>query len=257
MYVYRLVLSIASFSFLVACNQPQNDSFVSHISDKNVRSILKNAIETAGGWESYNAIDSIVYVKRSVLYEEDGTVESDVTQTHRYQLSPNIIGEITWEDSLGAHLIHYDGSQSYKSIDGRNVPNSTEQAQSSFMSAYYVLFIPFKLLDDGVQLSYLGQENLESGELCDVIKATYSPSEHENHSTADEWYYYFEKDTGRYMASMVYHAPTYAYITNDSTTQESNFVFNTYRKSYRVDQDRNIQFLRGEFWYSDYTLIEN
>ena len=251
---YPLILITFCTSVIFSCTTKQAH-YAAHIQDPQVRTVLERAIGVSGGWENYQSIDSIIYKKKTILYHQDGTIESELAQEHKYQLSPAISGDIYWADSIGSHHIRYDGKSSYKSLNGQVLNGQGESAKSAFMSAYYVLFIPFKLMDEGVVLAYEGVETVINGETCDVIKATYAPDEHQNHSTADVWYYYFDTETGRYVSSMVYHAPTYAYISNDQTTSEQAIIFNTYRKSYRTDAERNIEYLRGEFWYSDYRLV--
>jgi hypothetical protein len=144
-----------------------------------------------------------------------------------------------------------ENGQANKTVNG--VIETSEAAYQSFMSAYYVLLMPFKLLDPGTHLSYIGESVLNE-QTAQILKATYDPSTKENHSTADEWYFFFEPTTGRYIASAVYHAPTYALIENNEQENVSGIVFNTYRKSWRVDSLFNKEYLRGEFWYSDFQV---
>ncbi|MDX1478210.1 MAG: hypothetical protein R3301_10935 [Saprospiraceae bacterium] len=233
---------------------PETDAPFNNTHDDEVRIILQRAIASAGGWTAWSAIDSITYRKRSILYLADGAVESDQTQYHRYDLQPSLSGSITWSDSTGEVTIAYQDGNATRSIDGVAVTGGEESARQTFLSAYYVLFIPFKLLDPGTLLTYTGKDTLESGAIADVIKAEYDPGQHGNHSTSDVWWYYFEENTGRHLASLVYHPPTYALIENIRTTQTTPIRFNAYRESYRCDRTLNKQFLRGVFEYSDFRL---
>lgn len=222
--------------------------------DFEVNKILKRAFKKAGGWDQWAKLESISYKKRNILYHEDGSIESDVTQFHEYQLQPELQGTIFWKEGNNSHSIVYRKGKASKYTDGELISADDESAAKSFLSAHYVLFMPFKLGDEGTRLTYEGTAILDNGTEVDVIKATYSPDTYDNHSTNDEWYYYFDKATGSYLANMVYHAPTYAYIRNTKTDQSLPIVMNTYRESYRVDKDRHIEFLRGEFFYEDYQL---
>jgi hypothetical protein len=114
--------------------------------------------------------------------------------------------------------------------------------------------MPFKLLDPGTRIAHEGIDTLDNGRIVDVIKAIYDPGENENHSTQDVWWYYFDRENGSYLASMVYHEPTYAYIENNRITDEHEIRFNTYRESYRTDSLKNKQSLRGVFHYSDFKI---
>jgi hypothetical protein len=237
-----------------ACKVTPSQSVRTLNGDPQVIKILDRAFEKAGGWDRWTQLSTISYKKKSVLYKEDGSVESDITQFHEYNLQPELSGTIFWKDAKGSHSILYKDSKAQRFLNGALVAGQDEEAYKTFMSAYYVLFIPFKLSDDHTTLGYEGVDTLQTGEVVDVIKASYSPELHDNHSTDDTWYYYFEQSTGHYIGSMVYHAPTYAYIRNSAVNRELPLVMNTYRESYRVDADRNIQFLRGEFFYNDYQM---
>ncbi|MDX1406798.1 MAG: hypothetical protein R3330_01660, partial [Saprospiraceae bacterium] len=99
-----------------------------------------------------------------------------------------------------------------------------------------------------------GIDTLDSGRPVDVIKAEYDPGTQDNHSTSDVWWYFFDRDGGSHLASMVYHPPTYALIENTTMTDAHPIRFNVYRRSYRCDSTRVKQFLRGEFYYSDFRV---
>lgn len=226
------------------------------IADTTARSILLGAIEKAGGWQNYASLKAIKYVKRAVLYHEDGSVESDFIQRHDYVLHPSVSGRISWKEGDDRMAIVYGSAEAYSSVGGIIDSASTESAARAFLSNYYVLFMPFKLADEGVELSYTGKVTLDSGVQANVIKAQYAPAEHDNHSTSDVWWYYFDGGDDSYLASMVHHPPTYAWIDNNRTTGDSlPLRLNTYRKSYRCDSTGNRIFLRGEFWYSDFDLV--
>ena len=87
-----------------------------------------------------------------------------------------------------------------------------------------------------------------------MIEASYNSEQNDNHSTDDLWWYFFDARDGSYLASMVYHPPTYALIENTKYTDDLPIRFNTYRESYRVDSLRNKEYLRGVFYYSDFEI---
>ena len=222
------------------------------LENADVQRVLERAMDVAGGMQVYEDIDSIIYQKKSILYLEDGTVESSVEQVHKYKLLPSITGEITWNDSIGNHSIVYTDQSQYITLNQNRVQGSEQRAKSSFLSSYFVLLMPFKILDPGATLTYEGQRTLDSGVKVDVIKSTYDTEEYDNHSTNDEWYFYFAVDSGKFVANAVYHEPTYAYIENNETSSDHPIVVNLYRKSWRVDENLNKEYLRGEFWYDQF-----
>lgn len=259
--VTRTLVCCLILAFGASCSAPAPDRPDTEegmpfdaITDTLARNVMQKAIAAAGGWDQWLAIDSIRYVKRSVLYHADGSVESDVTQQHAYQLRPALSGEITWTDRDTAWGIHYDSGEAYRTANDRTVAGSERAAREAFMSAYYVLFVPFKLLDPGTELIHEGVDTLASGAAVDVIRASYDPATHDNHSTQDTWWYFFERESGKHLGSMVYHAPTYALIENTETTDDFPIRFNTYRESFRCDSLRSKEYLRGVFYYNNYHL---
>jgi len=252
--VKKLALLLIALYIAQSCKVqvPAGDTPI--FSDMEVQRVTQRAFDAAGGWDKWKALETISYKKRSVLYHADGSVESDVTQFHEYQLQPKLSGSIFWKDADGSHSIVYRDNGAEQFLNGKIVDGKNDAAKKSFLSAYYVLFMPFKIADEGVTVTYEGVQTLDKGESVDVIKTVYTPGQHDNHSTDDTWYYYFDQSTGNYLGSMVYHAPTYAYIRNTSVNRELPLAMNTYRESYRSDVDRNIEYLRGEFFYNDYLM---
>ena len=249
--IYILLCFITMVSCLSSCKKSSAVDYLAHISDNEVKSKLSAACASAGGLENYMSIDSITYDKRSVLYLPDGGVESEVRQHHAYKVNPVLSGVITWSDSIGDHSIVYNQSAPYKTLNGEKIPNSAKSAKESFMSSYYVLFLPFKLIDPGVNLSYEGATDID-GIKADILKVSSTPEAHANHSKDDEWRFFINQTDGSVLSNLVYHPPTYAYIENTEYTDEYPLRMNTYRQTWRTDKNRNKEYLRGEFWYSNY-----
>lgn len=242
-----------------SCNRAENPPEIAspyvNISDERVRKVLKRAIDRSGGIEKWRSIKTITYIKRSKLLHEDGSTESDITQHHNYTMQPEFGAEITLEKDGDNHLVRYTSSGISKQINGKeDTSASSAILEENVMSALYTLGMPFKLLDEGASLKYEGVVTLKEGKEADVIKATYSPDEHDNHSTADVWYYYFDVQSRDFLASMVYHPPTYAYVKNVDFHADLPVKLHRHRKSYRSDSLRNIEYLRAEFWYSDFEV---
>ncbi len=246
------------FFLLLACSgnkttEEQPDPYAK-IADLQTSQVIEKAIDKAGTLKTWEAIRTIEYTKRGVLLLENGDVESDVTQRHRYVMRPEFEAEISWVDGVDSIKIIHNASQTRKIVNGRDVTENERPLMESVMSSLYVLGMPFKLMDPGTNLTYVGRANLRTGDEVDVIKATYAPDKHKNHSTTDEWYYYFEKKSGDFKGCMVYHPPTYALIENLEFHEDLPVLFHKHRKSYRSDSLRNIKYLRAEFWYWDYSV---
>ncbi len=224
--------------------------YYADIKDDSVKKILKKAIDWAGGIEKWKKLDSIQYHKRSKLLLEKGLVENETYQLHNYSMQPSFSAEINWKKGNTAHLISHNFDKTLKYENGEIIAEG-EKTKKSVLSALYVLGMPFKLLDEGVNLSHEGKTQID-GIQVDVLKATYSPAKNNNHSTEDVWWYYFQENSGKFISCMVYHSPTYAYIENLAFDEVNGLKFHKHRKSYRTDSVRNKQFLRAEFWYNDY-----
>ncbi len=246
---------------MAACTQRQpeqstsvseNDPYA-HIKDEKVKSVLKNAIDRAGSIENWYRLKEISYQKHSVLYFSDESVESDVVQQHVYQMSPEFEADISWEKEGDKHLLQYTSLETKKFVNDTLQQVDEEALRQSVMSAIYVLGMPFKLLDQGVQLTYKGITDIE-GMTAHAIEARYSSEENENHSTNDLWWYYFGEEDFNFLGAMVYHAPTYALIRNLQFDESTAIKFHAHRKSYRTDSLRNKEYLRAQFWYTDYQI---
>ena len=224
------------------------------IKDEKVKEILENAITRAGGWENYRNIDSIIYKKRTVLYDINGEKESDVTQVHKYQLKPYLAMSISWEKTGEQHEIIYKENKAKKLINKKVVESDEEALKKTCMAAYYVLFMPFKLLDPGVGLSYKGAVTLPHSKNVHAIAASYDTGKNDNHSTDDQWEYYFDKKNYDFVANMVDHGDYFALIYNSEYIEAGGLRFNAYRPSYRVDNERQHLWQRGDFFYSDFTV---
>lgn len=224
-----------------------------HISDEKIKDIIKSAINVSGTIDVWRGLNEISYQKHSVLYLEDGSEESNVIQQHVYRMSPEFEADITWEKDGDQHYLQYTSRSVRKFVNDSLQPSNEEALRQSVMSAIYVLGMPFKLLDEGVKLNYMGLTDFESFS-AHAIEARYSSDENDNHSTDDLWWYYFDAENSDFLGAMVYHAPTYAMIRNLKFDESTPIKFHAHRKSYRTDSSRNKEYLRAQFWYDNYEV---
>ena len=99
------------------------------------------------------------------------------------------------------------------------------------------------MLDPGIELTYLGVDTLDNREPVDVVKAYYGSKED------DIWWFYFDQENHVLLATLIYHAPTYAFVVNEEIVEVDGFLWNTRRTTYRTDSQRNIKFIRAKFEY--------
>ena len=243
--------AVLLFAVLSCSQKKEKSSPYAHLSDPEVAAVLKKGIDWAGGMDRWQELTSIVYDKHSVLLLEDSTIENETFQKHSYVMQPTFSADISWTKDSVQHQIQMN--ERARKIENDSVVGEGAKVAQSVYSSLYVLGMPWKLLDGGVHLK-LEEDVVIKGEKAFTIKAEYSPAENENHSTSDVWWYYFRKTDGAFMGCLVYHAPTFAYIENLEFHNVEGMKFHKHRKSYRSDENRNIQFLRAEFWYEDYQL---
>lgn len=240
---------------LSACSEPEKrlDPFA-HIEDEQVKNVLEKTIAQSGGWERYAEADSIIYKKQTILYDSLKNVESDVTQFHAYQLKPYLAMSIRWEKDSAQHEIVYKKGKAKKMVNQSLVEADEAALVRTCMAAYYVLLMPYKLLDPGVDLSYGGLRQLPNGQEVHVVKADYNPDENANHSTNDDWEYYFDKEHYDFVANMVDHGDYFALIYNDQFTSAGGIRFNALRPSFRVKENLQHLWKRGDFRYTAFEV---
>ena len=205
--------------------------------------IISKAIEAHGGLESWIQTKSIKYNKRTIMYFADGTIESDVTQSHFYQLHPKLSGTISWLSGVDTLLIAYENDSASHFVNGVELKENSVAAKTTFLAAYYTFCQPFKLKDEGTAFTELRLDTLEDGKLVKTIKVEYPQA-----TKADTWWYYFDPKTLTVEANMVDHGKGISYIRNLGYDKTSGLIFNSHRKSYNVDASRNIQYLRAEYF---------
>ncbi|MEM8887188.1 MAG: hypothetical protein AAGD28_04305 [Bacteroidota bacterium] len=250
---------LLSFLFIFSCaekaatmevEEELPDPFAS-IDDAKAKELLMKAMEGAGGLEKWESLSEISFDKHFALFKEDGAVEMDRNQTYiqRNRKTEEGLGLDKEKDvvyQLGPDLIQISGDVN---------PQADAQAiENSVLSASFVISIPFKLLDEGAELSYDGTDQLEDGREVEVLKVVYKPDEYSNLSTADIWWHYFDAKTYKHLAYMVQHADHVSYVENTGLTEAGGIVFPLTRKSWRVNENREKLWLRADYEYSNYTV---
>lgn len=201
--------------------------------------------------QNWEDLDTIQFYKTTRLYLEDDTLEDSTYQLHTYVLYPDMNGKYSWKEDDKEFEVVYDNGFVMMNENGKDIALSEtniEKYKLSFLGAQFVICLPFKLNDPGVQLSYEGSD-IFNGRQVEVLKASYN-AELDNHTKSHDWWHYFDKKTYKYLGYKVYHSPTYAKVYNIGTADIQGVTFPEYRRTYRVDADDNELYLRAEFWYS-------
>ena len=226
-----------------------------HISDPEAAKLLEKAIDGAGGLEAWKQIKSLRFKKYFALYTEEGETEQEALQNHEYEMGATTNAKITWIDGEDRHLLTYQDGEAEKFINDTRLEDVDRQALiNSVLSATFVVQTPFNLLDPGVELAYDGTDELHDGQKVEVLRATYNPGEHSNHSTPDTWWHFFDAESYHPLGYMVRHADHYSFVQNLELLEAGGIVFPKVRKSYRADENKNLKYLRAEYDYGEYAI---
>lgn len=249
-----LLFLLSLFLLLLSACQPlagevRDLSMYANIPDKEAASLLQKAMDASGGLATWNSLKMISFEKRFALFSENGEVEQDLNQ---YYIQRNDYAEGSNNREEKKDLIYQLGSDLIR-IGGEVNPELSGTAlRNTVLSASFVISLPFKLLDEGAELTYAGKDTLDRGQEVEVLQVVYNPETNANHSTPDIWWHYFDAETHTHLAYMVKHADHFSYVENLSQTEAGGIVFPLSRKSWRVDENRNLLWLRAEYEYSNY-----
>lgn len=259
----RFLLPLVCTLFIIACAQPEShqettvvsqDPFAK-ITDQEAREVLQKAMEAMGGLDRWKSKQELSFNKDFKLFREDGSVENDVLQYHNYTYGTNPSVSIEWSKDDSEHAIHRKEGKVSKTINGTEDSEANLQSiTNTVLSSVFVVEIPYKLLDPGAVISYAGIDTLDKGQIVDVVQVVYDPEAHSNHSTPDIWKLYFDAESSIMLGYMVQHADHFSYVRNLSDTVVDGFTFVKTRDSWRVNEERELLFLRATYAYDGYQI---
>ena len=228
---------------------------LAHITDAEVKGLLEKSMTAMGGLEAWKNISQLSFDKYFALYAEDGSTEMEVDQRHSYQYKPSPLIQIAWGAGDNLQEIRYDGESMGKTKGGENDTSATPSSlEATVFSSTFVVGLPYNMLDEGAQLSYLGKDTLDTEQAVEVLQAVYSPDTYEHHTTPDIWHLYFDQESYKLVGYRVQHADHYSYVINLSDTIVDGFTFVKERESYRIDSLRNRLYLRAKYAYKEWKI---
>lgn len=235
------------------CAQQSNKEFKNETPISQGKEIVLASIGRHGGNETWNNLKEISYKKTFLLFDSLGAQESSTTQYHRYQLMPDLQGSIEWISNGDSISIKFKRREATCYVNGEALLDSASRISSdnTAKAALFVLFQPFKLLESGVELSYLGIDTLSNGRVVDVIQPTFGKLKEGD----DIWWFYFDVETKELVANMVKHLDHHSYIENLKFDTSLPLTFHAHRKSYFTDNLRNVNYLRAEYFYEDFEFV--
>jgi hypothetical protein len=236
----KILIIISSFLCVQSC-------------DKNTlpsgSELLSKAIEAHGGMETWQRVEAISYNKRIVIFEEDGSVSSDVTQHILYRFQPVFSGKMWWLSDGVMHQVVFDGkeAQSFKDSILDDSQSAKSTAYNTFMASYVTFAQPFKLATDKAVLTTEQQIHYK-GKLLYRVRVAYPDVKGENQ---DIWWYFFDAESYRVVANLVLHNGRYSFIENTTYDTKTPFVFNAARQSSFTDSLLQNPVLRAKYELSD------
>jgi hypothetical protein len=161
----------------------------SRITSESGSDIVNKSIDTHGGYRNFQELESVSFTKTTSLYKEDGSLESESFQEQSFTLIPEYYLKIKWLDGGDEHQITYDRNTIVKLVNNVRVEDNEYKgnALELALSAEYVFFQPFKLIDDNGQLSYKGKQIVGDSIETSVVAIRYDDS-----ASSDAWRYYFD-----------------------------------------------------------------
>ncbi len=255
MYTKSIYLLLLSLLFWTCSeSEVQNDALM-HVEDSEARKILGKVLDASGGLRHWNNFSSLRYNKYFKLYTETGDIEKDVRQSHKYVYKPKKFIEITSDEGdVFKKLIFDDGNIQEKVNNKVNEETDTKTLMNKLHTSLFVIGLPFKLADPGVDLTYEGKDELEDDTKVHVIKALFDPAANVNHTTQDIWWFYFNKKTYLMEGYLVKHKDHYSYVRNEKTQTKGGFNFPVKRSSWRSDAKRNKLYLRATYDYVSFSF---
>ena len=211
--------------------------------------IVKQSISAHGSQANWENAKAITYQKTILLFDSAGNQESEIVQKHSYTLKPELSGTIDWVTNGDSIRIDYRNGVGTRYVNSVELTDSASSvgAKNAMKSGTYVLFQPFKLLD-AEKLTYQGQETL--GDVTvDVVQPDYGAG-----GNGDIWWYYFDAKTHILVANMVNHDDHHSLIENLAYDSTSALLLNQHRKSFFVDKDKTVDYLRAEYFYENFEL---
>ena len=238
------VIFIIVISFLFSCQKTK----------PTAKQILKKSLKVHGGLELWQKIDTLSFTKKTILYNQKGIKEKEITQNQSFYGGIPLHGKISSFGTEKSSISVINGVY-VKSIRDSLVSITDDEIKAinnSFKSAYYVISQPFNLKESNALLFYK-KDTILDGEKTFVVDVSYR--EDENTRTPDQWTYFFNAKTFLVVAAKVFHSPTISFIKNTKFNTKTPFVFNSERVSVFMNNDGTEDYTRAAYFYSNYKVV--
>lgn len=232
------------------CNNVKDkETITSNNGQSEASQIVSLSIENHGGLENWQNLKSISFSKATILFDSTGKQESSIVQKHFFSFKPELDGSIEWIEKGDSLKIVFKKGDAVKYINNQPDKDSGNTSRNAFMASLYVLFQPFKLMDAGTNLKYVGIDSLD-GRTVNIVKPVYQGAK----AGDDQWLFYFDKNSNELIANLVNHNGKFSLIKNLAFDYTSSIKLHQHRKSYFVDDQLNVLYLRAEYFYMNYQV---
>jgi len=232
MRIYLAIIALICFS----CEQPNSD--------------LSEFYDAAGGLEMWNNLEELSFTKKSRLFYPDSTIEQQSLQKQIFRNSPEFYAEIIYlQDSLQRRIIQ-NGEQVKLFEKGEEVTDQEkiDKARTNIRTAYYIIALPFKLQDEGVNVQSIKTDTMPLFDESRVIHVTHDSNPDQN------WWLYFDLERSEMQGYLIEHDNRFSYIMNDITEKVDGLVLPIERRSVALDNNFQNAYLRADYIYSDYKV---
>lgn len=227
----------------VSCGETVSKS---EVKDEQLASVLENG----GGLERWRKIDTLSFVKVTNMYLPDSMVESSSVQRQTFSNYPEYYGEIVYLNDSKKRRIVQRGNEVAYYENGKEISDSLKlaKAATNIQIAYYVIGLPFKLADQGVNILSTKNDTLYDDRTVWSMHVKHDSNEDQN------WWLYFEHLTKRLKGYLIEHDERFSEIINDRDTIINGFTMPLIRRSIATDQFNQNPYLRADYEYSEYKI---
>ncbi len=199
--------------------------------------LVNEAISRAGGMDNWATKKTLSYTKTIQSYDYTGTLLRTVAQAHKYQLRPSFKANIRWEQNGSSHEIINNGKQAWKLVDGEIQQDeaSVNNAWNSSFGSHYMVSMPFKLKDPGIQLKYMGIDTLSNKKVVHKLKVTYEKGAGSS-GGMHTWLYFLNTENFQFEANFLNHGKGYSYTDYDTFSEVDALTLTKERKSYTSNE---------------------
>jgi hypothetical protein len=215
--------------------------------------LIDKSIEAHGGKHIWVELESISFVKETKLFRPDSSLENHLVQEIEIRFRPNWEVKMSWQKDSILHRSVFDGKRTRYWL-GENEIQNTDFLQSKkrdLDAAAYVMTKPFDLVTGKKRLTYLGLSRLPDGKEYESLEVVDGTTDSGN---ADVWVYFFDPKESRLEAYSVKTSDHTSLVFNEGMDFFGGVLFPQARKSYRLLENGQVEFLRAEYTFSRFQV---